>query len=104
MISRIRLKQGQKRALKQFKRYHGDPDRHAAGDDGWPQSQEDVERFRSSKLGIYRKTRTLCSHPFCCGNPRRLGAITRQEARNLAAWQEELERYGMRGTGKIKLA
>jgi len=30
-------------------------------------------------LGVYRKTRTFCSNPSCCGNPRKLGELTIQE-------------------------
>lgn len=43
--------------------------------------------------GKFRKTRTFCSDPKCCGNPRRIGKKTRKEQISDIEFDEQLEDY-----------
>jgi len=60
-----RLKKANQIARKLFKMYNGDYPEHI--------SEDDAKKYRSgidTHLGIYRKTRKVCSGA-CCGNPRK---------------------------------
>ena len=76
MISRERLAQANKRALRRFRAYHGSrPERYrrvAINDDA---------AWVRATLGALRKLTCACSGP-CCGNPRKwFGQRTIQERR-----------------------
>lgn len=89
------MKKAEGKARKIFRIYHGfDPMEDIPfklKNEGW--TCEDVKRF----FGIYRKTRKLCSNPFCCGNPRRMKGqinLTLQELRipTVKEWEDYYEK------------
>jgi hypothetical protein len=82
VISRQRLYNGFKKAIKTFLHFHGKP-------------EDNVEMDVEATIGKYRKTRVLCSNPDCCGNPRRSKSgkyrLTRQERRIKDSEKEQLK-------------
>ena len=70
----LRLQRANEIANKMFKQYHGQFFETL--------TEEEKTLYHPSAeaiFGTYRKTKVLCSSPWCCGNPRRRGEKTIQE-------------------------
>ena len=60
--------------------------RIANADKDWWYKDHPNDLYRH--MGILRKVTKHCSSPYCCGNPRRRGELTRQERKFLEAYYD----------------
>jgi len=91
---RERLLRGNTKAKPAFETYYG-PYLASDENDANPLHTISAEEGRQ-KLGVLRKTRKLCSSPFCCGNPRRMKGrtiLSRQEIIQVLRDSDSIETY-----------